>query len=125
MRELISHLIFYLEFMTLFDPLINDSYRPQTLKPSLSQWDNYQIYTLACVDRTYESTKQEYYQTGYSGLLAVFDPVTHTANLVPYNPTEITVTNSESKLGSWLAIQSFSPLKIKVNFLDYVNTYHE
>lgn len=111
--------------MPLFDPLALDSHKPAVLKPSLAQWDNYQIYTLVCVDRSYAATKQEYYQTGYNGLLAVVDPVTHVANLVSYNPEKITNSNIDTKLGSWLAIQSFSPVQIKVNFLDYVNTYHE
>jgi hypothetical protein len=111
--------------MLLFDQLALDPLKPSVIKPSLAQWDNYQIYTLVCVDRSYATTKQEYYQTGYNGLLAVFDSTTHTANLLPYDPTKITNTNHESKLGSWLGIQTFSPLKIKVNFLDYVNTYHE
>jgi hypothetical protein len=117
--------------MPLFDPLALDPLKPPVLKPSLAQWDNYQIYTLVCVDRSYEANKQEYYQTGLldvtgsKSLLAVVDPVTHVANLVPYNPIKTTNANIDSKLGSWLAIQSFSPLKIKINFLDYVNTYHE
>lgn len=109
----------------LFSNLDEDIYKPQVLKSSLAQWDNYQIYTMVCVDRSYETTKSEYYQVGYDGLLVVVDPVTHLANLVPYNPTKITETQLDSKLGSWLAIQTFSPQKIKINFLDYVNTYHE
>jgi hypothetical protein len=109
----------------LFSALDEDIHKPQVLKQSLAQWDNYQIYTLVCVDRSYSTTKQEYYQTGYNGLLAVLDPTTHVANLVPYNPTKITNYNLDSKLGSWLAIQTFSPIKVKVNFLDYVNIYHE
>jgi hypothetical protein len=109
----------------LFAPLDKDIHKPQVLKRSLAQYDNYQIYTLVCVDRSYATTKQEYYQTGYNGLSAVLDPATHVANLVPYNPIKTTNSNSDTKLGSWLAIQTFSPLKVKVNFLDYVNTYHE
>ena len=117
--------------MPLFDPLDLDQHKPAVLKPSLAQWDNYQIYTLVCVDRSYAANKKEYYQTGLvdvagsKRLLAVVDPVTHVANLVLYNPKKITNANIDTKLGSWLAIQSFSPNQIKVNFLDYVNTYHE
>jgi expansin (peptidoglycan-binding protein) len=109
----------------LFSALDEDIDKPQVIKESLAQWDNYQIYTLVCVDRSYSTTKREYYQTGYNGLLAVLDPVTHKANLVEYNPIKNTNSKSDSKLGSWLAIQTFSLNKVKVNFLDYVNTYHE
>jgi hypothetical protein len=109
----------------LFSALDEDIHKPQVLKLSLAQWDNYQIYTLVCVDRSYTTTKQEYYQSSYNGLLTVLDPITHVANLVPYNPIKTTNSAFNYKLGSWLAIQTFSPLKVKVNFLDYVNTYHE
>jgi hypothetical protein len=30
--------------------LLNDDYRPSTPKPSLQQWDNYQIHSVYCVD---------------------------------------------------------------------------
>jgi hypothetical protein len=109
----------------LFSDLDEDIHKPQVLKSSLAQFDNYQIYTLVCVDRSYETIKDEYYQTGYNGLLAVLDPVTHVANLVPYNPRKTTKGNFDRKLGLWLAIQNFAPTRIKINFLDYVNTYHE
>jgi hypothetical protein len=104
---------------------INDDYLPAVPKPSLQQYDNYQIYDIVCVDRSYATNTKEYYQTGYRGLLTVVNPVTHVASLVPYNPIEITNSNSEIRSGSWLAIQAFSPSKIRINFLDYVNTYHE
>jgi hypothetical protein len=109
----------------LFANLDNDIHKPTNLNPSLAQWDNYQIYTLVCVDRAYETIKDEYFKSGYNGLLTFFDEVNHTANFVPYTPTKRTNTNTEYKFGSWLAIQSFSPAKIRINFLDYVNTYHE
>jgi hypothetical protein len=36
--------------MALFDALNGDPYKPAILKPSLAQWDNYQIHNLYCVD---------------------------------------------------------------------------
>jgi hypothetical protein len=36
---------------------INDSYLPTISKPSLQQYDNYQIYTLVCIDDTENQIK--------------------------------------------------------------------
>jgi hypothetical protein len=35
---------------SIFDALNNDPYKPAILKPSLAQWDNYQLHNLYCVD---------------------------------------------------------------------------
>jgi hypothetical protein len=42
--------------MSLFDPLALDPLKPLLLKPSLAQWDNYQIYTLICTDYPHKKT---------------------------------------------------------------------
>jgi hypothetical protein len=38
--------------MTIHSELPNDNYKPVTSKPSLQQYDNYQIYTVICVDKS-------------------------------------------------------------------------
>ena len=43
-------------FMTLqiYQYMTEDVYAPETLKPSLQQYDNYQIYDLYCEDITFQ-----------------------------------------------------------------------
>jgi hypothetical protein len=110
--------------LPIFNYLINDLYKPQTSKPSLQQYDNYQIYTLVCIDRVFANTKTEYYPSTAAGLQPVYDPVNHTYALVPLSTPVITNSTNSTKKLNWLAIQSFSPVGINVNFLNYVNQYH-
>jgi hypothetical protein len=110
--------------MSVFDVLQGDVYRPSQLKESLAQYDNYQTYTLACVDREYTTNETLYYQSGYNGLYTQFDSVTQTASLVPFSPPRTGTDTPVIQQTNWLAIQTFSIVAIPVNFLDYVHLYH-
>jgi hypothetical protein len=109
----------------LFSALDEDIYKPKVLKPSLAQYDNYQIYSLVCVDREVATIQKTYYRSDSRGLNVTFDYSNNTASLVAHTPTLVTNAHNQNKQGSWLAIQSFSPAKIKIDFIDYVNRYHE
>jgi hypothetical protein len=110
--------------MSLFDPLQSDVYHPQQLKPALAQYNPWQTYTLVCLDKVFVNIKTEYYPSTELGLQPVYDPVNHTYTLVPLPAPNIINSTKETKQLNWLAIQSFSPVGIKVNFLNYVNQYH-
>jgi hypothetical protein len=110
--------------MSVFDALQGDIYRPSQLKESLAQYDNYQIYTLVCVDRKYTISTTEYYESSHRGLATTFDYTTHLIALVPYSPARTTTDETKNQKDNWLAIQSFAPVPIPVNFLDYVEQYH-
>lgn len=74
--------------------LQNDSYKPPAPLPSLQQYDNYQIYSLFCVDRNFEATIAGV-QNDYS-----------------------------SKFNNWLAVQIYSPYrKIPCNFTDVISNH--
>jgi hypothetical protein len=69
------------------DYLIGDPYRPPLPLPALQQYDNYQIYSLFCVDKM----------------------ISVVVNNVSGNYT--------NKLNDWIAIQSYSPFrKIPLDF---------
>ncbi len=92
---------------------IEDNTLPITPKPSLQQYDNYQIYTLVCIDRIYQTISTDYY---------TLTPVSLTQLAQPYTTTTIHVNEQND----WVAIQSFSIHgKPKTDFLNYVNQYHE
>jgi hypothetical protein len=40
------------------DYLVGDDYAPKVPKPSLQQYDNYQIHRMYCIDRNYPSIPQ-------------------------------------------------------------------
>jgi hypothetical protein len=109
----------------IFSPLDDDIHKAKVFKPSLAQYDNYQIYSLVCVDREVVTIQRTYYRSDSRGLNVTFDYSNNTASLVAHTPTLVTNTHNENKQGSWLAIQSFSLAKIKIDFIDYVNRYHE
>jgi hypothetical protein len=111
--------------MSVFDALQSDTYHPSQLKPSLAQFNPWQTYTLVCVDREWSSTKTEYYPSTNLGIQPVYDPINHTYTLLPLTSPIINNTSGISKRNDWIAIQSFSPAGIKINFLDYANQYHE
>lgn len=107
----------------LFDLLEKDIYNPPT-KPSLQQWDNYGIYSIVCIDKVDVETNINYYKVLPNDIPLLFVPSTLTASLVPA-PQPNTVTNTiVSEAINLLAIQSYAPSEIKINFLDYVNQYH-
>lgn len=110
--------------MSVFDALQSDIYNPSQLKPSLAQANPYQTYTLVCVDRQYSTSDVEYYQKNSLGLLTTFDSSTETTSLVPYSPPQTTNGTNTKLQDNFLAIQTFAPVPIPVNFLDYVNQYY-
>jgi hypothetical protein len=75
------------------DYLVGDAYAPTVLKPSLQQYDNYQIYSIACVDVNYR---------GYS-----------TNNDIP---PDVLFTR-------FIAWQTYSIVSIRCDFNAIVNTY--
>jgi hypothetical protein len=82
---------------SIFDALNNDPYKPAILKPSLAQWDNYQIHNLYCVD----IQKQEITTVGT------------TANTV----------DSTIAFKSFLAVQAYSFKDIPCNLDAIVRAY--
>lgn len=74
--------------------LQNDSYKPLTSKPSLQQYDNYQIYDISCVD--------------------IETSIVNSNNLNNSNNTLVT---------SFIAVQAYSTTQIKCNFNNIINTY--
>jgi hypothetical protein len=131
--------------MPLFDPLALDPHKPVLLKPSLAQWDNYQIYTLVCRDITQTVTTKKF--VADESIDAVITAAGQSANDVGYihqgeygisnqgeflgrdnNPltgiyADVSDRDITAKLADFLAIQTFNPCKPKVNFLDYVDRY--
>lgn len=125
---------------------IEDDHLPPVPKPSLQQWDNYQIYTLVCTDETININRTQY--IGSVDINIDFENVTasspeEAASLAFYSPftqpwainndgvfapltipdnSEITTNNA---LQNFLAIQSFAPTQIKVDFLSIVNSYSD
>lgn len=102
----------------------NDPDRPSVENQSLQQYDNYGMYTLVCTDRVLSTTKTEYFASNSFGVKTTFNPVTHTASLQPINPPLVTNKSDTTLKNNWVAIQSFSPVGIKVNFLEYVIEYN-
>jgi hypothetical protein len=84
--------------MALFDKLSNDKYKPAVLKPSLAQWDNYQIHNLYCVD------------TRRQKITTINGAVNDTA--------DFTIT-----FKSFLAVQAYSVQDIPCNFDEIVRAY--
>jgi hypothetical protein len=131
--------------MALFDPLTLDAHKPPVLKPSLAQWDNYQIYTLVCRDITQTVTTKKF--VADESIDPIITPAGQYAIDVSYihegeyginnqgqflgrdnNPltgiyADISDRVITNKLSDFLAIQTFNPCKPKVNFLDYVDGY--
>lgn len=112
---------------------------PQTPKLQLQQWDNYGIYTLACVDAifTLESSKKVF-KTIPDNLNSEFEPGRYYTRRDKRNikyeinadtdsyviaSSSNTVETKEDYFHNWLAYQSFSVLPIPVNFRDYVVNY--
>lgn len=108
---------------SVFNALNSNPYKPSVLKPSLAQWDNYQIYSLVCMDRIFSIIETKYFDIGYQ-LIFTFGS-NNIANIFPYNPPIIRNVDETAPNNNFLAFQSFSPKGVKVNFLSYVNSYHE
>ena len=124
--------------MALFDPLALDLHAPGALKPSLAQWDNYQIYSLVCRDITQTVTTKQFVadesidRVISAGAEANPDDVglIYEGRYGISNQGEfylgqniVTSVNGTAKLMDFLAIQTFNPSPPKVNFLDYVTLY--
>jgi hypothetical protein len=131
--------------MSLFDPLALDPHKPSVLKPSLAQWDNYQIYTLVCRDITQTVTTKKF--VADQSIDAIITPAGQYASDVAYfyegeygisnhgeflgrdnNPltgiySDVSDKNTTAKLSDFLAIQTFNPCQPKINFFDYVDRY--
>lgn len=132
--------------MPLFDPLELDVHKPPVLKPSLAQWDNYQIYTLVCRDielvtdtttyiskvdsnvnfnSTYITSLNELSLYTYYSPNTTLWEINSNGNYVELTTPTLQNASSTIDLNDWLAIQTFSPTSIKINFLDYVNAYSD
>jgi hypothetical protein len=83
--------------MAIFDALNNDPYKPVVLKPSLAQWDNYQLHNLYCVD----THRQEVTMTG----------------------TTTNTIDSSIVFKDLLAVQAYSFKDIPCNFDAIVSAY--
>lgn len=75
---------------------IEDSYLPAIPKPSLQQYDNYQIYDMHCVDILYEHTVGQ--------------------SILKPNPRDVQ--------SNWLAVQVYSIGIIPCDFNKIVSKYH-
>jgi hypothetical protein len=104
----------------IFTQLNDDSYAPTVPKLDLQQWDNYGIYSLACINSAqadldtrynYEKVADRYTVT--NGSLVSLDP------FVTYPPIEL-----NPKFGKFLAFQTCNVTPIPVDFRQYVETYH-
>ena len=107
----------------LFDLLEPELDKPPS-KPHLQQWDNYGIYTIVSVDIANQISSTSYFETYLGNVITNFNPVTNTASLVPITPPRLVIENSTGEMIHFLAIQSYAPTLIPINFLDYVNLYH-
>ncbi len=128
--------------------LPNDVYKPFADKPSLQQYDNYQIYTLVCRDilfsteygqyvSPYDSSVNfgSYFPTTLQALQATgyyYSPhpsawqIDEFGNYVQLStPLHVQEPITTSRFNDWLAIQSFSPSPIKIDFLAYVTNYSD
>jgi hypothetical protein len=78
----------------------SDLYKPAIIKDHLQQWDNYQIYSLYCVDRIYVATGTKTYYTG-----------------VAFSPFDGSPNDTSKIFNDFVAVQEFSPYrKIPCNF---------
>ena len=127
---------------TLFEPLDGQTYKPNELKPSLAQYDNYQIYSLVCRDVTSTKTKNIYAEEfdsnyyvgiafngqliyGYQDNGSKWGITNDGIFILKPTPTQGEPSPHVSKQDLWLAIQSFAPSPITVNFIDFVNQYSD
>lgn len=83
---------------SVFDALNNDSYKPATLKPSLAQWDNYQLHNLYCVD-------------------------THKQEISTVSGVITSTIDSSTVFKSFLAVQAYSFKDIPCDFDAIVRAY--
>jgi hypothetical protein len=74
--------------------MTGDDYAPVISKPSLQQWDNYQIYDISCVDIRVD--------------------IANSNNLN---------NSSNISLASFIAVQSYNHTPIKCNFNNIINIY--
>lgn len=94
-----------------------DSYAPQSPNPSLQQYDNYQIYTLICLD-------QPYTLTGWQRrFFELFTPYTRLSSGQVYGGSyrvlsspNLEYISSDGLQRDWIAIQSYSPKAIPIDF---------
>jgi hypothetical protein len=83
--------------MSIQDYLPNDNYKPKISKPSLQQWDNYQIYDLFCTEIKY--------------------------GLIPQN-TRASLTTPDIQIESKiLAVEQYNPNIICVDFRGIASQY--
>ncbi len=75
----------------------SDQDLPSIPKPSLQQYDNYQIYDMVCVDVAYEMRRQ--------------------------SDNSVIDNNLVMPKSSWMAIQAFSPYDRECDFIEIANTY--
>jgi hypothetical protein len=127
---------------TLFEPVEPHTYKPIDLKPSLAQYDNYQIYTLVCRDVTSTRTDNIYVEefdgnhyvgiafngqliSGFQDNGSRWGITSDGTFILKPTPTQEEPSPSISKQDLWLAIQSFAPSPISINFLSFVNQYSD
>jgi hypothetical protein len=106
----------------IFTQLNDDSYAPTTPKLNHQQWDNYGIYSLACINTSAATIKTTY---NYKKTIGKYDIVA--GKLVALDPP-ITIENvpeKDPKLSKFLAWQSHSNRSIPIDFRQYVETYKQ
>jgi hypothetical protein len=83
--------------------LNDDKYKPVTPLPSLQQYDNYQIYSLYCVDTNVASTRTE----------SITGGGTYTSS-----------SNGSNQKNSFIAVQTYNVYsKIPCDFRSIIQTY--
>jgi hypothetical protein len=87
----------------------SDPYKPLAIKDYVHQYDNFQIYSLYCIDRIYSISGTKVYYTGDS--VSGYDGT----------PTDGTVFAKD-----FVAVQAYSPhRKIPCDFRSIANQYHD
>jgi hypothetical protein len=97
--------------------LANDTYKPENLKESLAQWDNYQIYTLMCLDypidyEIYRTSPNTFgHDTGdiYSGRS---DSTWDLKAYADYRFSQVELMNA------FVAVQTYNVSTIPINFIE-------
>jgi hypothetical protein len=105
-----------------FTQLNTDSYAPIIPKLSLQQWDNYSIYSLACINTNNLKITTTY---NYQKSLGRFTVVKGKFFLMSPSTTVSSSTEVEAKLSKFIAYQAHHLRSIPVDFRQYIETYHQ
>jgi hypothetical protein len=97
--------------------LADDTYKPENLKESLAQWDNYQIYTLMCLDYPidYEIYRTSPNTFGHDSGDIYSGRSDSTWDLEAYSDYRFSQIES---MNAFVAVQTYNVSAIRINFVD-------